>query len=112
MTYCFDGATGAILWAAPSRGSDSPPTIADTDGDGQLEVLHGEDDVADHGTAVADLDEDGIPELAIGDYSGKLLVLNAEDGSVAWTMPSRGPGHYIGAPVSGDHIILRPFLKE
>jgi hypothetical protein len=60
-------------------------------------------DVTYHGTAVADLDKDGRPELAIGDYSGVLTVLNAEDGSIAWTLPSHGPGHYIGAPVSvGD----------
>lgn len=178
LTYCFDGATGAVMWAAPSRGSDSPPSAADIDGDGRLEILHGEFggyvlclnaedgsvawelpvdtrswiqtaptlldadadgaldlvvatwtlDTADpntirayrcsdrallwsrpvakvayHGTAVSDLDGDGLPELAIGDYSGTLTVLNAEDGSTAWTVPSAGPGHTIGGPVSiGD----------
>lgn len=41
-TYCFDGATGEIKWQADTRGSDSPPTIADLDGDGNLEILHGQ----------------------------------------------------------------------
>ncbi len=178
-TYCFDGKTGAIIWSARTRGSDSPPTVADTDGDGKLEILHGEfggwvrclnaedgslawdlavdtrswiqtaptildadgdgaldfvvatwnnnagdtntirayrcgdrallwsvplADVTYHGTTVADLDKDGKPELAIGDYSGTLYVLNAEDGSLAWTKQSLGAGHYIGAPVSAGDI--------
>jgi len=41
-TYCFNGKDGSIRWAAPTRGSDSPPTIGDIDGDGNLEILHGE----------------------------------------------------------------------
>ncbi len=174
VTYCLDGRSGEIRWTAPTRGSDSPPTVADVDADGELEILHGEfggyvrclnardgslawhravdthswiqtaptlldadgdgaldfivatwnrtegdtnavhayraadaellwrtplQDVTYHGTAVADFDRDGKPELAIGDYSGTLSVLNAEDGSTVWTMPSLGTGHYIGAPV-------------
>ena len=166
LTYCFDGATGAVMWAAPSRGSDSPPSAADIDGDGRLEILHGEFggyvlclnaedgsvawelpvdtrswiqtaptlldadadgaldlvvatwtlDTADpntirayrcsdraplwsrplakvayHGTAVSDLDGDGRPELAIGDYSGTLTVLNAEDGSPPGPCPRPDP---------------------
>ncbi|MCZ7556023.1 MAG: FG-GAP-like repeat-containing protein [Bacteroidia bacterium] len=178
-TFCFDGKTGAVKWSAVTRGSDSPPTIADIDGDGKLEILHGEfggwvrclnaedgslawdlavdmrswiqtaptlldadgdgnmdfvvatwnsnagdtntirayrcsdrallwsvplADVVYHGTAVADFDRDGKPELAFGDYSGTLYVLNAEDGSIAWTKPSLGTGHYIGAPVTAGDI--------
>lgn len=178
-TFCFDGKTGVVKWSAQTRGSDSPPTIADIDGDGKLEILHGEfggwvrclnaedgslawdlavdtrswiqtaptlldadgdgnmdfvvatwnsnagdtntirayrcsdravlwsvplADVVYHGTAIADFDRDGKPELAIGDYSGTLYVLNAEDGSIAWTKPSHGAGHYIGAPVSAGDI--------
>jgi len=175
-TYCFDGRTGAVKWSAHTRGSDSPPTVAEIDG--AMYILHGEfggwvrclnaadgslawelevdprswiqtaptlldadgdgeldfvvatwnrtagdvntiraytlrdrallwstplADVAYHGTAVVDLDRNGMLKLAIGDYSGTLTVLNANDGSIAWTMPSLGPGHYIGAPVSvGD----------
>jgi len=174
-TFCFDGKTGAVLWSTRTRGSDSPPTIADIDKDDTLEILHGEfggyviclnavtgmvewelavdvnswiqtaptlldadgdgeldfvvatwnavegdtntvrayrcidrtllwsrplDKYVYHGTAVADLDKDGKAELALGDYTGKLSVLNAEDGSELWTVPSAGNGHYIGAPVS------------
>ncbi|MBL0176408.1 MAG: VCBS repeat-containing protein [Ignavibacteria bacterium] len=174
-TYCFDGKTGAVKWAAPTRGSDSPPSVGDIDGDGSIEILHGEfggyvicingedgsvawelavdtrswiqtaptlldadsdgrmdfvvatwnsnagdtnavrayrctdrallwrvplADVAYHGSAVADLDRDGKPELCIGDYSGTFSVLNAEDGSIAWSVPPDGSGHYIGAPAS------------
>ncbi len=178
-TFCFDGRNGVPLWSAPTRGSDSPPTIADIDGDGVVEMLHGEfggwvrclnvengalewelevdrhswiqtaptlldcdgngaldfvvatwnsvegdtntvrayrcsdrallwsvplADVVYHGSAVADFDGDGLPELALGDYSGVLYVLNAEDGSIAWSKPSLGVGHYIGAPVSAGDI--------
>lgn len=41
-TFCFNGSDGSLRWTAPTRGSDSPPTIGDIDGDGQLEILHGE----------------------------------------------------------------------
>ncbi|NOQ71126.1 MAG: PQQ-binding-like beta-propeller repeat protein [Crocinitomix sp.] len=32
-TFCFDGETGELIWEADTRGSDSPPTIADIDND-------------------------------------------------------------------------------
>ena len=171
-TFCFDGKTGKVLWEAPTRGSDSPPTIADIDGDGKAEILHGqfggyviclnaEDgskaweitvdsdswiqtaptivdldkdnkpdfvvaswnfygkskvyayrgydrqllwsypvrDYVYHGTAVADLDNDDKPELVIGDYSGALYCLNAENGTLAWEyiMPEY---FYNGSPAS------------
>ncbi|HOY30767.1 MAG TPA: FG-GAP-like repeat-containing protein [Bacteroidales bacterium] len=172
-TFCFNGPDGKIKWQTPTRGSDSPPTIADIDNDGKAEILHGEfdgyvicinaengsvaweipvnnnswiqtaptildldadgqldfvvaswafsgdtnyvyayrannqallwkhalDDVVYHGTAVADLDNDTRPELVIGDYSGKLSVLNGENGSTCWnyTFPQ---GYSVGAPAS------------
>lgn len=60
-TYCFDGKTGAIKWICPTRGSDSPPTIADIDADGKPEIIHGE-------------------------FGGYVICINAEDGSVAWEL--------------------------
>jgi len=59
-TFCFRGKTGALQWAAPTAGSDSPPTIAD-------------------------IDKDGKPELLHGGFDGHVLCLNAEDGSQAWS---------------------------
>lgn len=173
FTYCFDGLTGAVKWKTASRGSDSPPSVADIDGDGQNEILHGEmggyilclnaidgsvkweilvdpdswvqtaptivdldgDGMLDfvaatwsfndasklyaykgsdnsllwsldmkglvyHGTAVADIDNDGKTDLMLGDYSGTLWAVNAADGSVKWTFNS---ATYIGSPVvTGD----------
>ncbi len=172
-TFCFNGANGSLKWQTPTRGSDSPPTVADLDNDNIPDILHGEfggyvicidgstgsekweilvdpdswiqtaptivdldldgqldfvvatwhfsdsnriyayhggnqtvmwskrlDDVVYHGTAVADLDKDGKPELIIGDYSGKLRVLKGENGDSVWTYNT---GTYIGSPVSvGD----------
>jgi outer membrane protein assembly factor BamB len=157
-TFCFNGKTGEIKWAANTRGSDSPPTMADLDGDGKQEILHGEftgylidldaktgernweiqvddscwvqtapticninnDGYPDfvvatwsfrkkniivgysgkdhsvlwknveaknyfyHGTAVADLNNDGIQELVLGCYDGNLYVLNAQNGIITW----------------------------
>lgn len=170
-TFCFRGKTGAIQWQTPTAGSDSPPTIADIDNDGRLEILHGGFDghvlaihaddgsvdwsktvdnnswvqtaptvvdvdgngqldfiagtwafspdtsrinayrgdnqnliwskpVSDyiyHGSAVADIDKDGKPELVFGDYNGILYALNAENGSTLWTYQA---SVYIGAPAS------------
>jgi outer membrane protein assembly factor BamB len=41
-TFCFNGVDGSLKWTAPTRGSDSPPTIGDIDGDNEFEILHGE----------------------------------------------------------------------
>ncbi len=170
VTYCLNGATGEVIWKTQTRGSDSPPTIADLDNDGNFEILHGEfggyvicinaktgvklweiavdtnswiqtaptiadlnndgqldfvvatwnfnennkifafdgltqkilwsvqlDDYVYHGTAVADFDSDGKPECVIGDYSGKLRMLNAEDGSIVWSFQAPS---YIASPVT------------
>lgn len=58
-TFCFNGKDGSIKWQTRTRGSDSPPTIADLDGDGKLEILHGE-------------------------FGGWVICLDAETGSVNW----------------------------
>jgi outer membrane protein assembly factor BamB len=170
-TFCFRGLNGKVQWQTPTAGSDSPPTVADIDGDGRPEILHGGfdgavicingengsvawkktvwsnswvqtaptildadndgnldfivgtwafggdtskvyayrtsdrsliwsvpvGDVIYHGTAVSDLDDDGKPELAVGAYDGKLYVLNAEDGSLVWDYQG---DYYIGAPAT------------
>lgn len=41
-TFCFNGIDGSLRWIAPTRGSDSPPSLGDIDGDGKLEVIHGQ----------------------------------------------------------------------
>jgi outer membrane protein assembly factor BamB len=41
-TFCFNGIDGSLRWVAQTRGSDSPPVILDLNGDGKLEILHGE----------------------------------------------------------------------
>ncbi len=58
-TFCFNGATGELKWAAQTRGSDSPPTIADLDGDGRYEVLHGQ-------------------------FGGYVICIDGDDGSIKW----------------------------
>jgi len=61
-TFCFDGKTGAVKWVCNTRGSDSPPTIADFDDDGKPEILHGEMD-------------------------GYVICINAENGTMDWEIP-------------------------
>ncbi len=53
-----------------------------------------------HGTAVADLNKNGKPELIIGDYSGTLYVIDGQSGTLLWSYDGGG---YIGSPaVVGD----------
>ena len=59
VTTCLNGKTGQIIWQVPTGGSDSPPTIGDIDGDGKLEILHGE-------------------------FLGWVRCLDAETGSLKW----------------------------
>lgn len=58
-TFCYNGIDGTIKWVANTRGSDSPPTIADLDNDGKPEIIHGE-------------------------FGGYVICLNAYDGTVKW----------------------------
>ncbi len=130
---CINAVNGAVEWELPvdtRSWIQTAPTLLDADGDGRLDFVVATwqlsqsdtnvvqayrcsdrrllwskhiEAVVYHGTSIADLDDDGKPELCLGDYSGMLSVLNAEDGSTAWTVPTAGEGHYIGAPVAiGD----------
>jgi outer membrane protein assembly factor BamB len=62
VTFCFNGQTGAVEWQCNTRGSDSPPTIADLDNDGTPEILHGE-------------------------FGGYVKCINGENGSPSWEIP-------------------------
>ena len=62
ITFCFNGMTGALKWQTITFGSDSPPTIADIDNDGKLEILHGE-------------------------FGGYVICINGENGSIKWNIP-------------------------
>jgi outer membrane protein assembly factor BamB len=56
---CFDGANGNIIWQKPFGGTDSPPSIADIDGDGK-------------------------PEILVGDFEGRLNCYTADSGMLKW----------------------------
>lgn len=113
-TFCFNGATGAVIWDAETRGSDSPPTIADIDNDGEFEVLHGEfggyviclnaesgtetweilvDDNSWVQTAptLVDLNGDGQLDFVVStwnfDYQDSVYAYNGADQSLMWTYP-------------------------
>ena len=62
VTFCFNGLSGSVKWQCNTRGSDSPPVIADVDNDGRPEILHGE-------------------------FGGYVKCINAENGSQAWEIP-------------------------
>ncbi|MFC2101170.1 FG-GAP-like repeat-containing protein [Bacteroidota bacterium] len=58
-TFCLNGLTGNIEWEINTHGSDSPPTVADVDNDGKPEILHGE-------------------------FGGYVICINGENGSQSW----------------------------
>lgn len=67
--FCINGYTGAIKWRKASGGGDSPPTAADMDGDGKLEIL-------------------------FCNFNGDLRIYNAEDGTtdkIILVDPHQGP---------------------
>ncbi len=59
--FCINGATGELIWSKPSGGGDSPPTVAD-------------------------IDNDGKPEVIFGNFNGQIISLNGEDGSADKTI--------------------------
>lgn len=110
--FCLDADSGHVQWEK-ALGSDSYiqscPNVHDFDGDGDLEVvvaqwmgdcrvycLNGSDGEVEwfseapgdwmyHGGSFADVDGDGLPEIAIGCYDSNIYLLNGEDGSTEWT---------------------------
>jgi len=121
--YVLDGEDGSLAWSVGLCDTgyvQSAPCILDCDDDGHLDIvvamfrgdctvyaLSGQssavkwsyraDDWMYAGAATADIDLDGKPELVIGDYSGKVFALNAEDGSFIW---EESIGYYVFPPVT------------
>jgi outer membrane protein assembly factor BamB len=122
--FCLNGEDGSVCWKT-NLGSESciqsGPSICDLNGDKQLDVvvaqwrgdhricgvkgsdgsvLWSSDLPADnmyHGASIADIDEDGKPEIAIGSYDHHVYVLNGEDGSRLWDYEAP---YYVGAPTA------------
>lgn len=123
---CINSEDGSMAWSKEVFANSwvqTAPTIVDLNGDGQLDFVVGTwafspdtsriyayngsnhsllwskavSDYIYHGTAVANFDQDGKPELVVGDYNGKLYALNGENGSTIWTYQA---SVYIGAPAA------------
>jgi len=116
-TFCFNGATGALKWTANTRGSDSPPTVVDLDGDGNLEILHGQFGGyvicinGNNGTikweilvdpnswiqtapTIVDLDGDGQLDFVVSTWNfsnqNKIYAYNGSDQSLMWSRDVNG----------------------
>ena len=60
-TFCYDADSGYVQWKVQTGGGDSPPTVADIDNDGELEVLH-------------------------GTFDGHVVCLNGKTGAIKWKL--------------------------
>lgn len=124
---CINAEDGSVNWEIPvdlNSWIQTAPTILDINSDGILDFVvatwnavntsankvyayQGDtqqllwskdlDDVVYHGSAVSDLDNDGVTELLIGCYNDTLYCLESDNGSVKWTY-SAGSNFYVGGP--------------
>lgn len=125
---CINAESGTQSWEISvdtDSWIQTAPTIVDLDNNGQLDFVVGTwnnvnyadnaiyayrgdnhtllwkytvSDVIYHGSAVADLDNDGKPELVVGSYNDTLYCINGENGTTKWKYAANGG--YIGAPAT------------
>ena len=124
---CFRGDSGIVVWQTPFGGTDSPPSIADVDGDGAVDLLTG--DFAGHldcfnpvngilkwqvtvdsnsaieaSPALVDVNNDGHPDIIVNTWSyggsGDSTAIYAYDGMthhLLWKNPLPKDVIYHGA---------------
>ncbi len=113
-TFCLNGNNGSVKWVCDTRGSDSPPSIADLEQDGKMEILHGEfggyvicinaldgarkwelavdtDSWIQTAPSIADLDGDGKPDFVVATWNAKnksankVYAYRGYDQKLLWT---------------------------
>ncbi len=119
---------GRVLWTAAAKGKVRPaPALADLNGDGQVDVVIGDEDgtlyaldgrsgapiwqvrtgANEYGArgfiasaAIADLDTDGRDDVVAGARDGILTAYRGSDGAVLWQVPRDSGMH--ASPVIAD----------
>jgi hypothetical protein len=110
-TISSGGAVRCSGWGGLAGNNVS--AVSDVDGDGSLDIVGGSRamdascteiwnnaSVTDGRPAIADLDMDGLPEVAT--VVGSIWVLSGEDGSLAWGPYTVSAGSCGGAPTIAD----------
>ena len=122
-TTLSNGVTPEIQWSRMTGGAvDSSPSVADVDGDGELEVLIRSDDyylycldatngmvewkfylgdVASTSPSIADIDADGQLEVVIP--AGTLYCIDAALGQEEWSIPGNAYSSACIADLTGDN---------
>jgi outer membrane protein assembly factor BamB len=126
--YVLNAENGTLGWQRTYDAAgyiQSEPCILDSNNDGHLDIAFGlfrgdhklysingqtgdtlwtyqAADWIYHGPATADIDGDGMAELVVGDYSGTVYALNAENGTRIW---QRDLGSYIFAPITIAELV-------
>jgi outer membrane protein assembly factor BamB len=104
--YCINGASGAVAWSVATSAQQRVAALDDVNGDGVKDIAVGFNTTSacrvfsgldgtilwNHATSdwtwaidrIADCTDDGVNDVVVGDFDGKVYLLDGVTGGVVW----------------------------